>query len=141
MKNYNNNNKHLLFSLFVACKYYMNLNQHGYENFLQNSRKWFFDCGKLILNCPLHFDSILEEFGKFQHPFTFEAVHNILIKAVDMFYNFKLSKALKYVQLQLRVKSQYANQDVSVWEGGQLVVFVKIRHPTVVSLTGGPELS
>ncbi|XP_003378502.1 hypothetical protein Tsp_06435 [Trichinella spiralis] len=29
---------------------------------------------------------------------------------VDMFYNFKLSKALKYVQLQLRVKSQYANQ-------------------------------
>ncbi|KRX49994.1 hypothetical protein T05_16026 [Trichinella murrelli] len=61
---------------------------------------------------------------------------------VDMFYNFKLSKALKYVQLQLRVKSQYANQDVSVWDGGgELVVFVKIRHPTVVSLTGGPELS
>ncbi|KRY19290.1 hypothetical protein T12_8832 [Trichinella patagoniensis] len=62
---------------------------------------------------------------------------------VDMFYNFKLSKALKYVQLQLRVKSQYANQlrcQCLGW-GGELVVFVKIRHPTVVSLMGGPELS
>ncbi|KRZ49718.1 hypothetical protein T02_3200 [Trichinella nativa] len=53
---------------------------------------------------------------------------------VDMFYNFKLSKALKYVQLQLR-RCQCLG-----W-GGELVVFVKIRHPTVVSLTGGPELS
>ncbi|KRX97888.1 hypothetical protein T4E_9077 [Trichinella pseudospiralis] len=48
------------------------------------------------------------------------------------FHNFKLSKAEKYVQLQK------LNANVL---RGQLVVFVKIRHLTAVSLTGGPELS
>ncbi|KRZ43232.1 hypothetical protein T4C_8663 [Trichinella pseudospiralis] len=58
------------------------------------------------------------------------------------FHNFKLSKAEKYVQLQkLSMLLQLLFfRDANVLRG-QLVVFVKIRHLTAVSLTGGPELS